>query len=129
MNEKYSDYSALHFGVEGVIKSSEGFPRFAECCNIETFALSTAPDPPTTMQNLLADSTPFREEFRNNTRPYKTSLAMGYVKAAWTSRGPGIFTSNPTMTLHRRIYPYLGAVVSPTTSFQRFLSVFIHDTD
>lgn len=66
--------------------------------------------------------------FRQNMPAYHNSPAIGYVKAGWVSRGPGSFSFNPAMTVHFRIYLYLGAMVLPA-DLRPFLSVYIHHTD
>ena len=129
MNTPCSHCGALRFVTERIKGSSTTSPRFGNCCEGGKVLFSPSTDPPALLRQLLTGTTPRDRRFRKDIRAYNNALSMGSVTAKWVNRGPGTSAFNPTITMHGRIYHYLGAMMPPVGRGPSFLSVYIHDTD
>ncbi|CDF38382.1 ATP dependant DNA Helicase PIF1 [Chondrus crispus] len=54
---------------------------------------------------------------------------MASVVAKWVSRGPGTSNFNPTMTMQREMYHYMGPMMPSEGRAPFYASVYIHDSD
>ncbi len=54
-------------------------------------------------------------------------MAMAPVKAQFGARGAGQSRFSPTITVHGRIYPAIGALRPPSEGVSRFASVYIDE--
>lgn len=70
-----------------------------------------------------------KQILHTNIRAYNNSLLMSWVTVELASHRSGGYYFNPTITFHRRIYSYFGALVPPVNLRLCFHSVYTHDAD
>lgn len=54
---------------------------------------------------------------------------MACITANWVKKTQNSSNFNATITVHRKVYHYIGAIIPPHQIEQTYASVYIHDTD
>ncbi len=105
----------------------------AENCQVYMYVtpeiLSTYLNLPPLLTELLTSNSAEARHFRSKLRSYNSAMAMASVKPDFVARGAVQSRSNPTITVHGRMYYAIGAHRPPSGGTPRFASVYIHDTD
>lgn len=102
---------AVHLIIDLAMVSLVLAPQFSEFCQKGVVALPSLHEPPPLLRHLLTAPDSLRKEFGGILRAYDSSPATGCTKADWVCRGSGNSSFKSTMTVHGRIYHYLGAKV------------------
>lgn len=87
--------------------------QFLECCQRGLVTPPFPNDPQLMHYHLPAGPKIFRKGISPNIRSYNNSLAASCLKADLDSHASENSSFNPTMTIHGRIYHFLGATIPP----------------
>lgn len=107
--------------------SSIASPQFSERCQEELDRSAFSSKTPLLFCHLLSAPYSNSKSCASNVRAYNNFLTTGCVKANLVSCDPGRFSFNPRMTVHARIYRFLGFRVPPCILCPSFLSVYFHN--